>query len=298
MMPTFWRTVYAGGALALALSAQPLHAQDESAPSLAQCRGWSTALATGGPGAQRVLAESWLGGCPDIGPQALADAVTRFRSETDASVLWSLTSRAGLVTHPQIFEAALAVTGDRAASIPARAASLLILSAQIGGSVSINRVGGPVLLTEPRPASGLCATDLPLYAPAELASVAMASDAPRRVAALIDPLQLDAQAPVLLRRLARCVRPHVGREIPPQVDVSGLRASYACGTRFTIRNAAPVRLPFAVEVEGTDERYTLALAGGDSRPLTLDSPGTLRLVYDGRVIQSVANGATTCPSGS
>jgi hypothetical protein len=78
--------------------------------------------------------------------------------------------------------------------------------------------------------------------------------------------------------------------------VPGIRLTYLCGTTFRVRN--PNLMPLAVrfEVVGTPEAATAMLPalhpddGRSTTAITTRATGTVRLPYQGRVIQTAANG--------
>ena len=263
-------------------------------PSVADCAQWAQSLAAGGQAAIETLDRGWLAGCPNSGPAALASALRGARAETDTAYLVRLADVAGNLEHPAILAAALELAGDRGATTAARATALLVLPGQLGAGPGVNGLPGGVLLTQPLPATGVCAPGLRATHAAAPASAASRGDAPRRVAAVVDRIRTDASEPDLLRSLARCVRPAV-KGVPPQVDVSAVRLTYVCGNWFRVRNPTRESLLFEFVAEGTGERRRLRVSAGGERTIATDAPARVRLYYDGRSIQAAANGGAPCP---
>jgi hypothetical protein len=108
------------------------------------------------------------------------------------------------------------------------------------------------------------------------------------------PRGMNDNAYWLLRSNAEIVRDFV--------DVAGIRLTYVCGNTFRIRNLNYVPVTVRYEVAGTTEAGTLTLTGLSSddgpahTPLTTTAMGTVRLLYRGRVIQTVANRGGVCES--
>jgi hypothetical protein len=113
------------------------------------------------------------------------------------------------------------------------------------------------------------------------------------VAARARPGVMNDNAYWLLRSNAEIVRDFV--------DVASIRLTYVCGNTFRARNLNYVPVTVRYEVAGTTEARTLTLPGLSSddgpiadTPLTTTATGTVRLLYGGRVIQTVANGGGVC----
>jgi hypothetical protein len=287
-------TLSLSAVVALAMHCIPaLAVAQRTPPSSAQCTSWSQALGGGGAGALGALLYGGVGGCPSTGPNALASAITNSASTTDTSFLWALIRQAGSVGHPTIFNAAVSNARNSAASTSARAASLLILTAQLGLAPHLS--GRPLNseLTGEIPTTGLCGPDLSANSQLEPAAQALPSDAKRQVAVVFDALQADVHAPAQLSTLARCLRPAVGRNIPPQIDLSGVTLRYLYCNRFVVSNPTVFSLPMGVEVVGTTEHFGWSASPGETR-FSTDNVGTVRLIYDGGVIRTAANGGVAC----
>lgn len=288
----------AAGLLLVAPLLSAAAAQQLGFPAPGSCDAWSRAVAAGGPAAQAALTRSWFS-CWPIAADALAAALRQTRASDDPVLLRELAVHAGYFEHPLILDAALEVAPDRSATITARAASLLILAAQLGAALGVNNRGISDLLTEPPPAAGLCGPALQFSGQhgRRTDSQPLPADARRRVAGVLDPLSIDATEPFHLRRLAQCLQVVARPEVPPQIDVSGVRLTHLCENDFILYNPTPLALLFTLEVEGTTDRFNLQVEAGEHRRFSPDQAGIVRLIYDGRVIQSAANGGRRCSEG-
>jgi hypothetical protein len=267
-------------------------------PTAENCARWAAMHSEGRAPALAVLRQNPLASCPDAGPAALAAAVQRASAETDTTYLAWLAGRAGLLTHPAVFAAALRLAGDRGATVESRAAGLLVLGGQNGAGGEINGTGWGALLVEPVPnaARGCFMSLRPICGGPAPASAPLPGDAKRQAAVVVDRIRTDPAEPALLRTLARCVRPAVARGVPPQVDVSGVRLRYLCGNWFRIHNPTVETLMFGFAAEKTGERSNISVFPGGERMFATAAPSTVRLYYDGRLIQTTAHGGTACPA--
>ena len=263
-------------------------------PSAAECAAWARGLAAGGREALEALDTGWLAGCPSSGPTALASALRGARAETDTAYLARLAGAAGNLEHPAVLSAALDLAADRGASIPARATALLILPGQVGAGPGVNGLPVGTLLTQELPAAGLCGPGLRTPHAAAPAAAARPADAPRRMAVIVDRIRTDPTEAELLRNLARCVRPVV-KGVPPQVDVHGVRLSYVCGNWFRVSNPTPETLTFAYVAERIGERLGVSVPARGENSIATTAPSSVRLYYDGRLIQTAENRGTSCP---
>lgn len=283
--------------LAGTVQAQDVNYRLAAPPSAEECHRWATALNGG-------VLTGWLAYCPELAPSAFAAAVRAARLLTDTAYLSGLAARAGDVRDLRIFDAALEVAADGRASDRARIMSLLITVSQLGSSqdVAFHSIARSALFTQVLPAEGMCG-----FGPASRDGVAfdngLPDDANRRAARVIDGIRFANGTSALLRNFARCARSAVGRDIPPQVDVSQIRLDYVCGTEFRIQNHTGVWLDMSYVVKDASGATVDAASvappakGGwthfeTSSRVTL---GTLYLNYDG--VQIAAAQATGKPCG-
>jgi hypothetical protein len=279
----------------LLLGAAPVvaHAQRLGPPPGAdQCDGWKDGLAAGGARARDALAGGWLAGCED-GPRVLAQALRSARLVSDVEHLYALAFAAAGVSDASLFAAALALADDAGATTEARAAAILVTVAQFGASIDFHHGRGSALLTDPAPASGICGPMIYTHGPAE--RTPLPPDAHRQAAKVLDALIHGADTPALLRNLARCSRGVAGGDVPPQVDLGGVRLEYVCGTTFRIHNPTPIRLVFAYRVEGFSDELDIPVEGSRHEDFDVFETGTVRLLYDGRPLTTLPNGGRPCP---
>ncbi len=206
--------------LAGTVQAQDVNYRLAAPPSAEECQRWATALNGG-------VLTGWLPYCPALAPSAFAAAVRAARAVTDTAYLSGLAARAGDVRDLRIFDAALEVAADGRASDRARILGLLITVSQLGSSQDIvfHSIARSELFTQVLPAEGMCG-----FGPASSDGIAfdngLPDDANRRAARVIDGIRFANGTSTLLRNFARCARSAVGRDIPPQVDVSQIRLDY------------------------------------------------------------------------
>lgn len=86
------------------------------------------------------------------------------------------------------------------------------------------------------------------------------------------------------------------------IDVPGIRLTYICGNRFRLRNPNYASIQVTYDVYRTSESSSLLLPGrtADQQPytesfFTTTNRGTVRVFFNGQLIQTKANGGTTCP---
>ncbi|HEX7091537.1 MAG TPA: hypothetical protein VF192_15460 [Longimicrobiales bacterium] len=259
-------------------------------PSEADCATWREDLAAGDSAALHAVTYGWLAACDDVGAIALADAIRAAGAERDTAYLFRLATQAAQIRDARVFDAAIGLAEERGASVPARAAAILILTAQLGSGWDYPGVSGAELLTQPLPGNDLCGpgTSSPGFA----TDNGLPADHRRRAAAVLDAIAQHGHP--LLRNLARCSRAAVGAGIPPQIDVSRVRLRNVCGTTFRVHNNTPEFLVFSYTVVGTDETRDLPIQAHDHAEFTTTNEGTVQLLYDGRVIAEESTGKKPC----
>jgi hypothetical protein len=236
----------------------------------------------------------WPGGCADA-PAILAPALQSARLASSPEYLYALAAQAADVRDASVFSAALALADDAGATLPARAAALLVILAQFGNAWDFPGVVRSALLTDPLPSSGICGPALFGWE-AATEGTPLPSDAGRQAARVFDRLIYGAGTPTLLRNLARCSRGALGADIPPQVDLGQVQLTYVCGNTFRIQNPTSIRLVFSFLVEGpAPEGYDVPVGGNSHADFDTDGPGTVRLLYDGTLVTTRANGGLACP---
>jgi len=120
--------------LATGLQAQ---ASPDSIKRRNDCRLAEQVIRTGHPAPRLLWASQVLRTCTSAGP-SIADAMTTNRLSTDTAFLNAATYPTIQLRDGEVYRAALAVAGDKTASIPARVLALrtLVWTLEPGGSVS------------------------------------------------------------------------------------------------------------------------------------------------------------------
>lgn len=263
-------------------------------PERAECSAWAADVGRGGAPAMEVLIYGWLPACPEDGPAAVAAAISAAGQVADTAYLVALFRTAAYIRDAQVFAAAQALASNRSARPEPRVAALLILMGVLDMPTSFNDLGGSALMVTALP-SDRCLPTLGVGGTRwRVIDDPLPADARRQVAGLVDRIRHDPTESPLMRNLAGCMRPAFF-DVPPQIDVSGVRLTYLCDTLFRIYNPTPDRLVFTVEVEGTDETFRIGVGEGQEYTFFTEHVGTVQLYYDGRLIQTAANGQQPCP---
>ncbi|HSU13056.1 hypothetical protein [Longimicrobium sp.] len=294
---TFFSRAAAAAAAILLLPAAGLRAQGwVDPPTSEQCQAWTSDLAAGGQAAMDAVAYGNLAGCTAAAPGALSGAIRAARASRDTAYLGALAAVAGQVRDPGVFGAALEVTGDGRASDESRVMGLLVIGSSLGASQYLPGYTRPQLFTQALPATGVCG-----FAAGEGGPVldnGIPADAERQAARVIDGIRYGGGGAALLQNLARCARSSVDPDIPPQVDVSGIRVDYVCGNDFRVQNHTGTELTLRVTTtaaDGTTAAEDLVFpAIGGWTPFTTGATGTVQVSYDGQPVATVANAGRRC----
>jgi hypothetical protein len=291
-------------ALAAFAPTSPVDAQTISRPvppvSPAECAEADQTLRTGDlaqTDSQRA-ALTVIGGCVN-GADAMAVAMQRRRNETLSADMYSVFSPVAADT--ALLRTALELAADASAGLPARVLSLRLTLAYLGVNWFVgynditSAVEGTFCMTGPAgPGIPTLRSNLP-------------ADAPERIRQQAMLLERDVAQPAAVRSAANCVMNawRSSKGLSPQLLVPDVRSAlsleYVCGNQFRIKSTVPHEVVAEYEVQGTAGRKTLHLARRKSGQsfgetvLDLDTSGELRLLFDGDVIHTKANGGTTCP---
>jgi hypothetical protein len=264
-----------------------------SAPSAEQCATWTQALL-----ARRTAEVGWIPYCPQ-GPAILSEALANAPQVEDVAFLALLAQQAADLRTPETFQAALALSADRAATVGGRTLGVLVLAGHLGvaqtlGDRSLHQmftvpVGGGLCMLQPRTSEGF-AVEQPLPADAEL-----------RAARVLESIRDDSASGAQLQRLAGCIR-RAASDVPELPDVSKIDVRYRCGDRLELRNrsARDVLLRYVVrDSTGTvlEQSSVRARAGGAWREFRTEPEvtlGRLELLYDGTIVSSVQMTGISC----
>lgn len=268
-------------------------------PTAAECDEWAAGLAAGGQAALDVVSYGNITACPAVAPGALAGAIRGARAARDSAYLGRLAGAASQVKDPAVFAAALEVAGDGRASSEARVMGVLITVSSLGASQEVQGYIRPQLFTQALPATGICAFAVAGVGPA--VDNPLPSDAERQAARVIDGILYANGQPALVQNLARCARGVISSEIPPQVDVSGIRIDYVCGNTFRVQNHTRAALTLTVtttDAEGASETEDVAApAKGGWTHFNAPMAGSIQVTYDGTPVLTVANTGRRCGGG-
>lgn len=259
------------------------------APSVQTCSAAAAALA----GGSRIEREwSVLSSCGAIGVTALSSALRAARQDQDLEYLEALSRTVAGIKGPELLLASAEVATDAAASTPARGTALLALVAQYDNGIqpSLKIPFGTVVTGD--------ATRCPLTAAGTAGYASRATlqaDSSARVASALDVVRKSASAPAGLRTLAQCARDMLREPIPIRVAPQSIKLTYICGNRYRVRNTSDEWVGVSFDVYQTPERGELTVGPGAEVFFTTLLNGTVRLHYGGALIQTKANGRTTCP---
>ena len=184
------------GVAACAPATMTAQANPDSIHHRNDCRRAEQVLSTGHPAPHEEWALGVVWNCRDAGP-ALAAALTAARTSADTAYLHALTAPFIQLRDGHVFEAALSVAGDRAASQPARVAAIrtLMYAVRPGGYVD------PAAL--PNPSTVNC-FGMPSPHSEVLNGAPLPSDYLAQVRALMWQIQNDTSEAAGIRHSANC----------------------------------------------------------------------------------------------
>jgi len=272
---------------ALLSASSNLNAQSLPHPTAKECEAAASSLAQGSDssGWERLV------DCGEMAGPAFAKAIIAAGSQTDVSYLGRLYSAVARVRHPAIFNSALEVMKDPAASGPARATAILMALSQhepgwgLPPSVSYSQAvtsKGSASCRMVRFQKQLYRSSTPLPA-SYLQQLAHATE------------QLStSSSPPSVQALARCAHQVVVQEVGE--DVSKLDLVYLCGNRFRARNQSQEWVHVSYDVPGTHDRGDLTIPPGGETTFTTEKRGATRLNYRGKPIKTAPNSGASCSS--
>jgi hypothetical protein len=199
-----------------------------------------------------------------------------------------------------VLRTTLSIAADPGASVGARALSVGLLTTYLNTNALLRY--GPLTGTR---SGGACFPGRDLHGARNLYST-LPPDTPQQVRAGIAPLEHDTTQPPEARSAANCLmnEGRASKDIPVQALTTNPRTAltieYMCGTRFRIKSTLPHQVAIQYEVGAASGRKLLYVAGklagqqyGETL-LDLDTPGELRILFDGEVVLTKANGGTAC----
>ncbi len=233
--------------------------------------------------------------CDAPGAAAVAGAITAALTETDSVVLGWMMGASSQMRDAGIFNAAVGVASDQAASQPARVASLLAVLGQHNNDLGFQmNISWAALVSAPRDPScgGLTAYIHPGYDYEGSLPVDYVSQAVQLFEALWD----DPSESLVIRRLAECFRViGINDAAPLVVDPDQLTLTYACGNKFAVENSGRYSALVTYRVVGAQDEGHLSVRPGIKRFFTTEEVGVVELLYEGEVVETHSNGGVPCP---
>jgi hypothetical protein len=113
-----------------------------------------------------------------------------------------------------------------------------------------------------------------------------------QMVAAMQSVETAANRSMAVRGNAHCWRLTAEFAVPPVA--SKLFLTYMCGNRFRYRNTNTAPAVISTDVYGTSEHYSFTVQPAEDYFFELQHRGTVRLFFNGSLIQTKANGGTTC----
>jgi hypothetical protein len=257
-----------------------------------ECAGAAAELARG---EREGIRWPGLAGCGLVGSVALVRAFRAARLETDTAYLRELYGTMARLRDSAIFQTALEVMQDSRATNQARGTAILTAVKQhdrcrtypLGlsfGEVVTGSSGTGCRLV------GNCIHVHQFQSPSPLPA-----DYVQQFGAAIDRLLDAGRTPAVVRDLAGCARGTIGGILAKSVPLSSITLEYVCGDQFRVRNRSREWIRVSWTGVGSPHRLTFQVPPDSSvvhRALWRDST---RLHYEGKLVQSIANGGKVCP---
>ena len=254
-----------------AVSGQRLPSSD---PTVADWRGWRTLRDCGNEGALAMA-------------QAVQSAVVL--TESDSLRLYDLFTTWWGVRSPDLYSAYTSVAQNASAVLPLR-----VLAINALGKFSLPEVTFFGSVLDPR--ATVCA---PSFGNVDSTDVGapLPSGFKSSVYATMKAIEADHSGPVTVQGAAHCWRVWLSQTQP--FDPTTITLSYVCGNTFRITNTSANTYRFTYQSVGanvlTSESGTIYGKAFGPTNFTMLYFSTVRLFYNGTLLQSKANGKTVCP---
>jgi hypothetical protein len=232
--------------------------------------------------------------CPN-GIAAIRIAILASRQVAELAVLKVAYGLSGTTSDDGLVNAALDVASDAAATELARTFALYAAGGQVHPTSQLPQPDGPLPVTVDRPClmNGFSSAPARLGAPITAATLA-------RVHSTTLSIFRNATLPPRVRRMALCANTALRPIFIPPVLAGDVQLTYLCGNRFRLRNRSFRDVDVRWEVYNTADRGEESI--GAATPLisnfdqtfTTELRGTVRLFFNGALIQTKANGGTVC----
>jgi hypothetical protein len=232
--------------------------------------------------------------CPN-GTVAIRTAVLATRQIANPEVLRVAYIVSGIAADDGLVNAALDVANDASATELARTWALYTAGGQAQPATRMPRPDAPVVGSVDRP----CGMNA-FSSAAEPAGAPIAPTTLARLHTISLTLFRNSSLPPRVRRMALCANTAVLSLYTPPVLASDIQLTYLCGNRFRLRNRSFQDVDVRWEVYNTTDRgeesigSATALIPNFDQTFTTELRGTVRLFYNGVLIQTKANGGTVC----
>jgi hypothetical protein len=236
------------------------------------------------------LAWDLLRGCGATGSAAVAAALqsAAIYTESDsARVVEFFTTFRGHRS-ADLFAALTAVVKNSSASGPVRSEAISALGALYRPHVYFHKSN--YLMTNPAPSS--CARGYEMGDDSGDQS-SLPVDILNQALTAMRLAEADGAASQSVRGAARCWRISLEQDVPP--IGSKILLTYICGNRFRVRNTNTAPAKVSTDVYGTTEKHAMIVYPGYDYFFGNLKKGTVRLFFKGQLVQTKANGGTTCP---
>ena len=238
----------------------------------------------------------YLPRCPNA-TAVIRTAVLATRQVANPAVLRVAYIVSGIAADDGLVNAALDVANDASATELARTWAMYTAGGQAQPSTRMPQPDVPVVGDVNRP----CGMNA-LSSAADPASAPISTTTLARLHTISLTLFRNASMPPRVRRMALCANTAVQSIYTPPVLASDIQLTYLCGNRFRLRNRSFQDVDVRWEVYNTTDRgeesigSATALIPNFDQTFTTELRGTVRLFYNGALIQTKANGGTVCTS--
>lgn len=264
------------------------------------CTDIASRVSAGQPGPDDL---ALLMDCPAERGPAFASYLQTLRASTDQTTLEEPFALANIFRDADVYEALSSIAVDAGASELVRNLSLLALIFYENGSSSLTYAGLTAV-----PDGGVCQVGgLGEIEDHLVIGSPLPADHQARAGALAANLARNAAVPASVRSAARCLAAAARFQLLPGLeslvggDATKIAAAYACGNKFVVRNGNFTPENVTYQVQKSREQATLVVpprtqtkAFGEVSFVT-STKATIKIIYNGRQIQTEANKNIACP---
>ncbi len=260
-------------------------------PSQAACDGARSALAAGSSTWDDV---SVLPACQNSA-LPIRDAIAAARQVADTTRLSVLKSLASALVDSRVAAALLSVGTDAASTEQAKIYLLTALISQVAPRGLVRDLISdqvPSVLTGSC-SGGASSAQTPVDIPLTLTDKQRIHDA--SVALFRGPSTSSR-----VRWIAACLQDKVTLDFTPSATPSGIQLTYLCGNRFRVRNSNYAEVALTWDVYGSSDNGQESVPAARLDKAFIDQNfvtnvrGTVRLFFNGVLVQTKANGGVAC----